>query len=141
MPRPEHAVRPGMPTSPFFSDIKALESSILMIAQKIEYLVRNEKILSQNLIVLNKRLGDLESRVAEGGIATGGAGISSGDVSSLQEKIDAISVSLLKLQQRTSKMEEIINDIKGDYAKISDLKELKYVIETINPYEIKKKRR
>ena len=56
MPRPEHTARPGMPASPFFSDIKALESSILMISQKIEYLVRNEKILSQNLIVFNKHL-------------------------------------------------------------------------------------
>ena len=90
---------------------------------------------------MNKRLGDLESRVAEGGIGTGGAGISSGDVENLQDKIDAISASLLKLQQRTSKLEEIINDIKDDYAKISDLKELKYVIETISPYDIKKKRR
>jgi len=141
MARPEHTIRPGAPTSPFFSDIKALESSILMISQKIEYLVRNEKILSQNLIVLNKRLGDLESRVAEGGIGTGGAGISSGDVENLQDKIDAISASLLKLQQRTAKLEEIINDIKNDYARISDLKELKYVIETISPYDIKKKRR
>ena len=37
-------------------DVRSLNSSILIITQKMKYLVRNEKILGRNLIVLNKKL-------------------------------------------------------------------------------------
>ena len=36
-------------------DIKALQSSILVLSEKIKYLVHNEKILSRNILVLNKK--------------------------------------------------------------------------------------
>ena len=48
-------------------DVKALNSAVLVITQKIKYLVRNEKILGRNLIVLNKRIRDMQTSASGGG--------------------------------------------------------------------------
>ena len=57
------------------SDIKAMNASILVITQKIKYIVRNEKILGRNLIILNKKIKDLRE---QGLSSAGGEGISGG---------------------------------------------------------------
>ena len=45
-------------------DIRSLNSSILIISQKMKYLVRNEKILGRNLIVLNNQVIYEESTIS-----------------------------------------------------------------------------
>ncbi|MBI5884642.1 hypothetical protein HZB89_00935, partial [archaeon] len=45
-------------------DIKALNATILVLSQKMSALVRNEKILGRNLLVLNKKVRDLQDQLA-----------------------------------------------------------------------------
>jgi vacuolar-type H+-ATPase subunit I/STV1 len=101
-------------------DIRALNSSILLITQKIKYVVRNEKILGRNLIVLNKKLKRLEEKVVSPQNISG-SGANSEEVEDLRKKIDLLGAQLSDLQQRMVSKE--------------DLKELKYIIDSINPLE------
>ncbi|MFA5930865.1 MAG: hypothetical protein WC821_00975 [archaeon] len=102
-------------------DIRALNSSILLITQKIKYLVRNEKIIGSNLVVLNKKIKTLEDKVVNAPAATQGAEVDSKQVEALKQK-----VSLLEAQ---------IEDMRSRSATTESLKELKYVIDSINPLE------
>jgi len=136
MPRPDRSMpqggqRPmpaqgGAPQAPIASggiasDIRALNSSILLMTQKIKYVVRNEKILGRNLIVLNKKIKTLEERMA--------VGVSS------EEQGNASSEQVTLLEQKVALLEAQIADLQTRAALKDELKELKYVINSINPLE------
>ena len=123
MGRPDRVSRaPSHPVSGggIGSDIRALNSSILLMTQKIKYIVRNEKILGRNLIVLNKKIKTLDEKVT---LNPQGAGteINSAEVDSLKKQ-----VALLEAQ---------VEDLQGRLATKEEVKELKYVIDSINPLE------
>lgn len=140
MPRPERAMRQQqqaaargmqgmappsgagpMPAGSIRDDIRALNSSILLITQKMKYLVRNEKILGRNLIVLNKKIKSLSDRIVENqGQGQQGA-VSSDELNALGEKISALEMALEDFRSRAATKEEV--------------KELKFVIDSINPLE------
>jgi len=103
-------------------DIRALNSSILLVTQKMKFLVRNEKILGRNLVVLNKKIKNLEDKLN----LTPQSQSSSSSVSS--EEIDS-------LKQKIALLEAQIEDMRSRTATTESLKELKYVIDSINPLE------
>jgi len=102
------------------SDIRALNSSILLMTQKIKYIVRNEKILGRNLIVLNKKIKTLDEKITLNPQGEGGE-VNSAEVESLKKQ-----VALLEAQ---------VEDLQGRLATKEEVKELKYVIDSINPLE------
>lgn len=106
-------------------DIRALNSSILLISQKLQYLVRNEKILGRNLLVLNKKIKDLESGGSGRAAGEGEAGAIPSNVS---EQLERLNAQLLELQNS-------IEEIKRSYVKAEDFKEVKYIVDTISPTE------
>jgi|TARA_B100002003_G_C13839687_1_gene412163 vacuolar-type H+-ATPase subunit I/STV1 len=108
-------------------DMRALNSSILIISQKMKYLVRNEKILGRNLIVLNKKFKTLEEKILSGAIGSskGGAGISV----EAEAKIENLGKQIIELQAELS-------SLKNGVASEEQLKEVKYVIDSINPLEL-----
>jgi vacuolar-type H+-ATPase subunit I/STV1 len=102
------------------ADIRALNSSILLMTQKIKYIVRNEKILGRNLIVLNKKIKTLDEKITLNPQGSANE-INSDEVNSLKQQ-----VSLLQAQ---------VEDLSGRLASKEEVKELKYVIDSINPLE------
>ncbi|HLD58363.1 MAG TPA: hypothetical protein VI977_01830 [archaeon] len=108
-------------------DIRSLGSSILIITQKMKYLVRNEKILGRNLIVLNKKIRTLEERISSGEFGAG-ASLGGGDVSQLLEKLE-------ENNRKIAELEAQISQLKEGTASQEQLQELKYVIDSINPLE------
>ena len=112
----------GMPLSGSVrEDIHALNSSILLITQKMKYLVRNEKILGRNLIVLNKKIKALEDKMQLNSTQQTGSEVSSVEVEQLKTKLSALEFALDDSRSRNASKEE--------------LKEVKYVIDSINPLE------
>jgi len=107
------------------SDIRALNSSILIISQKIKYLVRNEKILGRNLLVLNKKIKTIQA----------GYGSSSTDLSGIEPELAEINRKLNENAEAIARLDSEIENIKENYAKAEDVAEIKYVIDTINPLE------
>ncbi|MBS3061463.1 MAG: hypothetical protein J4215_02665 [Candidatus Diapherotrites archaeon] len=110
------------------ADIRALNSSVLILSQKMQYLVRNEKILGRNLIVLSKRIREIESNGIGGGQNSGVSVETAVLLKDLSAKVETQAQKMLELQNELS-------DVKEHYAKIEALKEMKYVIDTINPMD------
>ena len=123
MPRPSRSG--GAPQRPsgggIGADIRALNSSILLMTQKIKYIVRNEKILGRNLIVLNKKIKTLEEKLTLNPQNAPGEGADSEPVETLKKQVTLLEAQVEDLQSRLATKEE--------------LKELKYVIDSINPME------
>jgi TolA-binding protein len=128
-PSPQAASHPSAPVQQNYSapaggireDIRALNSSILLITQKIKYLLRNEKILGRNLVVLNKKIRTIEERMNLNPVAQEGEGASSAEVVALTRKVALLEAQIEDMQSRIATKEEV--------------KEVKFVIDSINPLE------
>jgi len=103
-------------------DIKALQSSILVLSQKIKYLVHNEKILGRNILILNKKIS------SGPGSQSTGSSVNDSEILAIQEKQKEID---LRLKQ----IEATLELFSKRYARNEDLKEIKYIIDNINPLE------
>jgi vacuolar-type H+-ATPase subunit I/STV1 len=118
-PQPSNAG--AMPAGSIRDDIRALNSSILLITQKMKYLVRNEKILGRNLIVLNKKIKSLSDKIVENQMQGPQGAVSSAELAGIGEKVSALEMALEDFRSRVATKEEV--------------KELKFVIDSINPLE------
>ena len=133
--RDDRRAKKGVPSrateilSKINSDIRALNSSILVLSQKMKYVVRNEKILGRNLLVLNKKLKGLESGGLQGGVTT------SGEVGSIRNELANLNSVVSKQSELLSEMQSAILEMNDKFAKQEELKEIKYVIDAINPLE------
>ena len=130
--RPVKGKSTGYSLEDIIRDIRALNSSVLLLSQKMNYLVRNEKILGRNFIILNKKLKAVEHKNP----SASGLSPVSGEMS--MEIKDALD----EMQEKVKQNEFMLNEVKNDlskldekYAKSEDLKELKYIVEAINPLE------
>ncbi len=110
-------------------DMRSLNSSVLIITQKIKYLVRNEKILGRNLIVLHKKLKALEEKLAAGqfGSVTG-SGIGKEQLQLLQERVEESSRQISALRAE-------LQSLKERAASKEELQEMHYVVDSINPLQ------
>ncbi len=117
----------GSQASP--SDLKALNSSVLLLSQKLQYVVRNEKVLGRNLLVLNRKLDELKKRVYE---ESGEQGQDKGDSS---EKAKEIEAELARLEQSLMGIRESVSSLEKDFVKKEEFKELRYVIDAMNPLD------
>ena len=127
MPRGEHGQRARegqIALADIVRDIKALNSSIMLISQKMQYMVRNEKILGQNLVILNKKLKELESKGF-----SGGTGLGAEELAGLEEKIN-------QLNSQFSELGNELDKIKSQMVSREEFLELKHIIEAINPLEL-----
>ena len=109
-------------------DVRSLNSSILIITQKMKYVVRNEKILGRNLIVLNKKLKALEERIASGQVG----------VASVGEGGEASQDVLQQLQENSRQLAELQAQLQGlseRAASKEELQEMHYVVDSINPLQ------
>jgi predicted RNase H-like nuclease (RuvC/YqgF family) len=105
-----------------YQDIKALQSSILVLRQKLQYLVHNEKILGRNILILNKKIANNSSSEGNSSIAS-------------NEKIEELISKIDSLDSRIKGIESTLEMFSKRFAKQEDLKEMKYVIDNINPLE------
>ncbi len=103
-------------------DIKALQSSILVLSEKIKYLVHNEKILSRNILVLNKKVA------AKSGDGVSGAGPTN-------EQIQQVLTEIKEIKSKIKSIEATLDMFSKRYAKAEELKEMKYIVDNINPLE------
>lgn len=120
---------PRLPPSGVMTDIKALDSSVKLLSQKIMFLVKNQSILSRNLIIINKKISNLQKAGAEKGAEAQIPKDISNDLNQINLRIDMI-------EQKINELKLEIENTQGRYAKMSDLNELKYVIDAINPIEL-----
>jgi vacuolar-type H+-ATPase subunit I/STV1 len=113
--------RPGMaPSMGIKDDIRALNSSVLLVTQKIKFLVRNEKILGRNLVVINKKIKSVEDKIIS---------------PQAKESESASSEELEQLKMRINSLEGELQDLRSRAATKEEVKEVKFVVDSINPLE------
>lgn len=105
-----------------YQDIKALQSSILVLRQKLQYLVHNEKILGRNILILNKKIANNSSSGENDSFAS-------------NEKIEELISKIDNLESKIKGIESTLEMFSKRFAKQEDLKEMKYVVDNINPLE------
>ena len=91
------------------AEIHALSSKMQVVAQRMKIIEKNEQIIGKTLISHNRALKELERRIgtgAAGSVMSAAEGVSSGDLETLKTDIATLQ---------------------------EEIKELKYVIEQINP--------
>ncbi len=103
-------------------DIKALQSSILVLSEKIKYLVHNEKILSRNILILNKKVA------AKAGDSGNNGGVST-------EQMQQLFAEIKEIKTKIKAIESTLEMFSKRYAKAEELKEMKYIVDNINPLE------
>ena len=121
--------RPGAGPQNIFSrineDTKALNTSIQLITQKLNAMVRYEKILGRNLVVLNKKIKELQD-AKQGESALSPA---------MDSELAEISKRLAQNGDAIARLQSDADYIKQNYAKAEEVSEIKYVIDSINPME------
>ncbi|PIU20831.1 MAG: hypothetical protein COT15_05280 [Candidatus Diapherotrites archaeon CG08_land_8_20_14_0_20_34_12] len=105
------------------NDVRSLNSSVMLISQKMRHVIRNEKILGRNLVVLYKK-------VKSGEIGASGKGDMPSDLS---KRLSDIETNLQNLAEKTNMMVSETASMKNSMVTEDQLKELKYVIDAINP--------
>lgn len=104
-------------------DVHALNTAVTLLSQKMKHLVRNEKILGRNLVILNKKFKELSEKGVGGAMAesVSGEAASADQLAELNEKLES-----LKLE---------VNELKTQAVSQEDVSELKHVVDSINPLE------
>ncbi len=130
MPRPEErrVVKASEVFARLQEDMRSLNSSILIITQKMKYLVRNEKILGRNLIVLHRKIKFLEERIGSGQAGFPGSATGSAAIADVLQRLEETNKKALELQIQLQEMQQNI-------ASKDDLQEMRYEIDSINPLQ------
>ena len=115
-------------------DIRSLNSSILIITEKMKYLVRNEKILGRNLIVLHKKLKALEEKFGLAQAGTG-TGFGSGAIAAGSAESQQLALALEEISGKLAELQAEVQSMRENMASKEELKEMHYVVESINPLQ------
>jgi len=126
LPHEKKPIKASMLLGTLQEDSRSLNSSLLVIAQKMKYVVRNEKILGRNLIVLNKRIKALEEKLATGQFGAGTAN---------SEQAQGFEQKLEESAQKTAELEARIQQLSENTASKEEVHEMHYVVDAINPLQ------
>ena len=95
-------------------ELHTLDSKISLIAQKIKMIEKNEEVIGRTIVLHNDKLRKLE----EGGAGpSAGASVGGGDLDELKKSISDLQTLVEKCATK------------------DELRELKYVLDTINPLD------
>lgn len=113
------------------AEIKALNTTVMLLSQKMAYLVRNEKILSKNILILNEKLNKLAEK--ETSVQT--SSIDRAEIEEINSKIADLYEKQKLIKQDLDYIKNTIDNLKESFVTKEELQELKYIIDTINPLE------
>lgn len=117
------------------SSVKAINTTIMLLSQKIGYLIRNEKILSQNIIVLNDKIKKLDLKIDTNQGNNSGNSINVEELDSLKSQIKELYNKINSLKADIEELSSKIDKQKEIYITRKEFMEMKYLIDSINPLE------
>ncbi len=144
--RPQQASAPSMGQqqqgSSVSSSISALDAKLKLIAQRIKIIENNVQVMSRTMVSHNKKLKDLEVAVAAGG--GGKVDLDAlkktlreelqGDIASAQTPAAPLMID--DYNRGGGSAPEEVKELKKELAQIrSQVEEMKYVVDTLNPME------
>lgn len=106
-------------------DVKALNSAVSLISQKMRHIARNEKILGRNIIVLNKKMKELAESSANQAIPE-----------SLSRRIEEIERNLEDANKKIEEINIVVAHLRKEFVSHGEFNELKQIVDAINPLEL-----
>lgn len=116
-------------------DVKAINTTIMLLSQKMGYIVRNEKVLSKNILILNEKIKKLDEKFSNVNIAASGIGLSSDELDSMKAQIEELYNKIKGLRTEVEVLRSELGSLNVKFATKAELKELKYLVDAINPLE------
>ncbi|MCK4883644.1 MAG: hypothetical protein KAS30_02110, partial [Candidatus Diapherotrites archaeon] len=133
------------------NDMRALDTKIAIIVQRIKYVEKHEKILAQNLISLNNKVKEIESNAGKKATKEDKESVSKNtpakasisketikELETVKGEIENLKKIETLVKENSSKNKESLIElkkIKTDFVNVSDFNQLRYVIDTINPLQ------
>ncbi len=124
-PRPHTRTSSEVLLAQLREDIKALNSAVSIISQKMKHLTRNEKILGRNLIVLNKKIKELSER-------SFGSEMSE----ETEKKLNELTLKLQDMEAQLGELRSELSYLKNNSISMEKFKELQFIVQSINPTEL-----
>jgi chromosome segregation ATPase len=106
-------------------DIRALNSAISILSQKMRNLARNEKILGRNLIVLNKKVKELAELKGSQAMPSG-----------LSAKLEELEKKIEDSNKRIEELNIVVSHLRKEFVSYDEFKELRQIVDAINPLEL-----
>ena len=97
------------------NDIHTLDSKITLIAQKMHTIEKNEEVIGRTIVAHNEKLREIEERGATATAEGAAAGVASADAEDFKRQMADFQKQLKALAD--------------------DLREMRYVLDSINPLE------
>ncbi len=121
MARPEMVSSAGL-----LAEIHALDSKIRVLAQRLSIIEKNEQVIGKTLISHNRKLKELESAIAKLEAAQ--------EKPAQSEEVSKLKEIVQELEKKVKELEPVVQENKkADDAIRTQMKELKYVVDMINP--------
>ena len=114
-------------------EIKALNTSFMILSQKVDLVLRNEKVLGKNVVVLNQKIKELEKKI--GSFPKESGKIKSEEIEEMKKNLYLLENEVKKMKESIERIEEKINELEKNKVEKEELLELKYVVDAINPLE------
>ena len=106
-------------------DTRSLNSAVSLLTQKMKHLARNEKILGQNLIVLNKKINAIKQAQET----------NSNIPADLLQRLEKMEKQIDNQQSATSQLNDLLSKYARENLSGSDLMEFKHLIQSVNPLD------
>ena len=106
-------------------DVKAMNSAISILSQKMRHLTRNEKILGRNLVVLNKKIKQMAEQDESMEVSE-----------AVLKKFDWLRKEIQKSNKQVEELNIVTASLSRKFVTSEELKELRYIVDSINPIEL-----
>lgn len=102
-----------------------MDTKLRILAQKIQVIEKNEKVLGRTLIAQHQKILELSKK------APGAVKVPEG----IEDRLKDMEEKLRDLERKIDEVSKALSEKAGKFATKDDVKELKYLFETLNPLE------
>ncbi len=116
-------------------DVKAINTTIMLLSQKMGYLVRNEKVLSKNILILNEKIKKVEDKMSDLKSTGLGTGIAQEELDPIKAQIEELYTKIKGIKSEIDNLKFELDSLNNKFATKAEIRELKYLVDAINPLE------
>ncbi len=116
-------------------DVKAISTTIMLLSQKLNYIVRNEKVLSKNILAMNEKIKKVDEKTEGIKSSSNSGGAAKEELESIKSQIDELYIKIKGIKADIDSIRKDLDSLNQTYATKAEIKELKYLLDAINPLE------
>lgn len=123
--RGSRPIKPSTVIMQLQEDMKALNSAISLLSQKMSNIARNEKILGRNLIVLNKKVKNISQSQSSENMPE-----------NLAQRLEQLEKEVETVNRKIDDLNAVVSSLRKEFVSRDEFQEMKQIIDAINPLEV-----